>query len=70
GVVGEKTEETVNDISTDLSPVSQGILFAIVGFVLAVLAVAVKAIFWPTLNRRSDFAAYDLPVLGEVRIRK
>ncbi len=70
GVVGQKTAEDESGLVAKVSPVSQGILFAIVGFVLAVLAVAVKAIFWPTVNRRSDFAAYGLSVLGEVRIRK
>ena len=55
---------------SDVSPVkpSKPIvipLAGIVGLVLALLAVCAKALIWPTVNRKSDFCAYELPMLGE-----
>ena len=44
-------------------------LMAIVGFVLSMLVVLAQALFVPTVNRKSDFCAYDLPVIGEVSLR-
>ncbi len=70
GTVGVRLEENEAGLIPRVSPVPQGILFGILGFVLGVLALASKAIFWPTLNRRSDFAPYGLSVLGEARVTK
>ncbi len=46
------------------------VLFAFIGFLLTVLVVIAKAVFVPTVNRRADFSAYGLPVLGEVTVKK
>lgn len=35
--------------------------------VLLVFALAFKAFLNPTMNRKSDFAAYDVPVIGEIK---
>lgn len=43
-------------------------LMAILGFVLSVLVVSAKALFVPTINRKSDFCAYGLPVIGEASL--
>ncbi len=45
-------------------------LFAFIGFLLTALVVIAKAVFVPTVNRRADFSAYGLPVLGEVTVKK
>ena len=41
-------------------------MMAIFGLGISLLAVLINALFFPTVNRKSDFCAYDLPVISEV----
>lgn len=43
-------------------------LMTILGFVLSMLVVFARALFVPTVNRKSDFCAYELPVIGQVSL--
>ncbi len=54
----------------EVSLASRVILFALIGFLLSVFAVLVKTVFFPTLNRRADFASYNLAVLAEASLHK
>lgn len=36
-------------------------------FVLCLMVLFIIALFNPTLNRKSDFSEYDIPVIGEIR---
>lgn len=70
GITGQKATGSTTGLIVSISPVVQGILFGIVGLILAILLVVFKTIFLPTVNRRSDFATYNLTVLGEVSIKE
>lgn len=45
-------------------------LMPVFGFVMSLLIVFFLAIFRPTINRKSDFSFYDVPVIGELSVLK
>lgn len=61
-------EETIEGDSNTyaVSPTKYWLILPLLGFVLSLLVVIFKAMFFPTVNRRSDVVAYDLPVIAEV----
>ena len=58
------------DTTYQLSFQNSGLLFAILGCMLSILFFVFKSVFFPTINRRSDFCAYDVPVLSEIKLPK
>ncbi len=42
------------------------VVFGIAGAAVAIIAVMGIALFFPTINRKSDFQMYNVPVLGEL----
>ena len=63
---------TTNPTATVVNPVkvmikSMGVSF-ILGVAFSCLLIFVIALFQPTLNRKSDFFEYDVPVIGELHI--
>lgn len=42
------------------------LIMPIIGLILTLLFIIAKAMFFPTLNRRRDFCAYDMPVIAEM----
>ena len=48
------------------SIVQNAVAFSIVGFILSVAYVFMISLFKPTINRKSDFYSYNLPIFGEL----
>ena len=57
---------TVEEDPYVVSVTKYWLILPLLALVLAVLAVVFKAMFFPTVNRRSAVAAYDLPVVAEI----
>lgn len=61
-------EKELENATPSVSSDKLWIVLSLLGFAISVAFVIFKAIFFPTVTRRSDFAHYKLNVLGEVSI--
>lgn len=66
GVLDQKNSASETNKASDTTRIVIIPIMGMVGLMLGLLFVLVLAVFSPTLNRKSDFAMYNLPVLGEV----
>ena len=70
-LIGETTEQTMETVSAAYTPKKMIIAaFGILGLGLSLLVTLFMAMFFPTVNRKEDFALYGVPVLGELPIAK
>lgn len=66
GVTSVKYEKTGEDLFAESSGSRTVLIFVIIGVFLSLLIVTAVAVFRPTINRKSDFSFYDVPVIGEL----
>lgn len=66
GVTSIKYENTGEDLSAESDSSHTVLIFVIIGVFLSLLIVVAIAVFRPTINRKSDFSFYDVPVIGEL----
>lgn len=70
GVTSIKYENTGEGFSEESNSSHSVLIFVIIGVFLSLLVVVAVAVFSPTINRKSDFSFYDVPVIGEQSVAK
>lgn len=67
-VTSPKTNQSLSKKSI-IKSIVKNMVVPVGGLTLAlVFFLSLKAFFYPTLNRKSDFCEYDVPVIGEIEI--
>lgn len=66
GVVAFEYDDIGSDAMNISSDKKYPIVMLFVGIALSLVIVLFRAIFYPTINRKSDFSLYDIPILGDM----
>lgn len=61
-----KSNEKNQQEKYEMSYTKFWLIMPIIGLLLSLLFILAKTMFFPTVNRRSDFCAYNMPVIAEI----